>query len=372
MIKLKKYHLQGTKLIKEININNELIIRKSDAIVKSRYKLNPLALKFVTCLIAGLKRSDDINQIYIFKIKDFKELTGLKRKDLYAAVEIALDELLKKPLHIPTENGFIKANWVADAEYIENQGLVEFTISRKLRPFLLEAKEKFLKYKLENILPLRSSYSIRMYELLKDWFETFNRYGKNTEKIVKLDELREILEIPIKYRFSDIKRQILNKALEDLKKYTDIIFSYEEIKTGRKVTHLKFKIQLNPKKIRNLEDLDYIDKYFKNIKSFILFLRKQYSGNRKFFACGTSPDKNGTFWYGLDEKGYLYASYNGNIVDFDFIESEEKYRKFYKLAKNSEMYRELLKSGVNLFDLKKENEILFNELMKEFNEILKK
>jgi len=164
-----------------IEINGKIEVKKADVIVRARYKLNPLSLKFITSLIAGLKRGDDINEEYVFKVKDFQELTNLKRKDLYWAVKEAIKELLDKPLHIPTDDGFIMCNWISGGHYIDKAGEIRFMIYPKLRPYLLEAQKKFLKYKLENILSLRSGYSIRIYEILKDWLELNKRYGNKTE-----------------------------------------------------------------------------------------------------------------------------------------------------------------------------------------------
>ena len=140
-----------------IKVEGDLEVKKADVVVKARYKLNPLSLKFITTLISSIKRSDEINELYIFKVKDFQELTKLKRKDLYWAVKEALKELLEKPIYIPKgkdkdDNSFLMLNWVASAEYKEGEGLVEFEISNKLRPYLLEAQKKFLKYKVSNYL----------------------------------------------------------------------------------------------------------------------------------------------------------------------------------------------------------------------------
>jgi len=231
-------------MAKYIDINRQTEVIKADSIVKARYKLNPLSLKFITTVIAGLKRGDDLNEIYGFKVKEFKELLGLKRKDLYWAVKEAAKELLEKPLYIPKgdeyDDSFLMFNWVASAEYKEGEGIIEFEISKKLRPYLLDVKERFLKYRLENILSLTNNYTIRFYEILKDWLEINKRYGKKAEKVISLLELREMLEISHGYTYHDIKRRILEKAKKEFVEKTDIKFEYEEIKTGRKVSHLRF------------------------------------------------------------------------------------------------------------------------------------
>jgi len=353
-------------MAKLIQTNGNLEVKKSEAIVKARYKLSPLAIKFISVIISNLKRSDDINEEYILKVKDFRELTGQKTKRIYELIDEALNDLLKNPLTIPLgdeKNSILKANWVSGAVY--NEGEVKFMIYPKLRPFLLEVKEKFLKYKLENILPLKSSYVIRLYEILKDWLELNSRYGNKAEKIISLDEFREILEIPKSYQYgnsSGIKRRILEKAKTELEKHTDILFDFEEIKSGRKVTHLKFIIKPNPAKLQT--DNRIQDNYFKSRKTFVALLRRNYSGNGKFWGFKTID--GATYWLGLDNNGLLYATSGKDIKDFNGVESAEIYDFWLKVAQNCPLYQELISEGICLKDLALNNK----ELWLEFREDL--
>jgi len=347
-------------MAKLIKADGDLVIKKPENLVKARYKLSPLAIKFLSTIIANLRRSDEINEEYILRVADFKELTGQKTKRIYELIEEALEDLLKNPLKIPLNKEhtkFLMTNWVSSAVY--DTGQVSFMIDKRLKPFLIEIKEKFLKYRLENILSLRSSYSIRLYEILKDWLEMYSRYGNKAEKIIKLDDFRDILEIPKSYRFNDIKRQILEKAKAELTEHTDIIFDYEEIKTGRKVTHLKFIIRPNPKNAQQTDN-GLQDAYFSSRKNFVSLLRKNYSGTGKFFGWKTIDGK--TYWLGLDKNGLVYGTAGEKIKDFNAVESAEIYDLWLKIAQNSDLYRQLSEQGVCLKDLSKNNKELWLNL----------
>ena len=346
-------------MAKLIKADGDLVIKKPENLVKARFKLSPLAIKFLSTIIANLKRSDEINEEYILRVTDFKELTGQKTKRIYELIEEALEDLLKNPLKIPLDKEhtkFLMTNWVSSAVY--DTGQISFMIDKRLKPFLLEVKEKFLKYRLENILSLRSSYSIRLYEILKDWLEMYSRYGNKAEKIIKLDDFRDILEIPKSYRFNDIKRQILEKAKSELAEHTDIFFNYEEIKTGRKVTHLKFIIRPNPKNIPTENRIQ--DAYFNSRKNFVSLLRQKNSGTGKFFGWKTIDGK--TYWLGMDKDGLVYGTAEGEIKDFNAVESAEIYDLWLKIAQNSDLYKELVNEGVCLKDLSKNNKELWLNL----------
>jgi len=350
-------------MAKLIKANGDLIIKKPENLVKARFKLSPLAIKFLSTIIANLRRSDEIDEEYVLRVSDFKELTGQKTKRIYELIEESLEDLLKNPLKIPLnkeETKFLMTNWVSSAVY--DAGQVSFLIDKRLKPFLIEVKEKFLKYRLENILSLRSTYSIRLYEILKDWLELYSRYGNKAEKIVKVDELREILEIPKSYRYNNIKIQILEKAKAELAKHTDILFDYDELKTGRKVTHLKFIIRPNPAKLQT--DNEVQENYFKSRKAFVALLRKNYSGNGKFFGWKSIAEKNyNNYWLGLDKNGLLYAVLDDDIIDFNAVEAERIYDDWFKIAQNSNLYQELVSEGVCLKESSKNNKELWLDLI---------
>ncbi len=344
---------------KMVRPKEDLIIRKPENLVKARYKLSPLAIKFLSTIIANVKRGDDIDEEYILQVKDFQELTGQKTKRIYELIEEALEDLLKNPLKIPLnkeETKFLMCNWVSSAVY--DSGQVNFMIDKRLRPILLEVKEKFLKYRLENILPLKSSYVIRLYEFLKDVFNKETRKGKKAEKIFTIKEIREKLEIPKSYRYNDIKRFILEKAKAELAEHTDILFDYEEIKTGRKVTHLHFYITENPKNAQ--DNCSIQENYFNNRKAFVALLRQNYSGNGKFWGFKNIDGAN--YWLGLDKDGLAYGTDGKEIKDFNAVESAKLYDTWLKIAQNSTLYQELVSEGACLKTIAENNKELWLEL----------
>ena len=316
------------------------VVRKSDVLVKARYKLNSLALKLITLLIANVKKSDEESKEYVFKVKDFMELAGKNYKELYNELDEATEELLRSPLKIPKEKGFLKLNWISSAEYHAGKGYISFKIDSKLRPFIFDLQERFLKYDIKNILPLRSSYSIRVYEILKDLFNKIGRYNglKKIEKIVELKWLREVLEVPKSYKYNMLKRRVIEKAQTDLMQHTDLKFDYEEIKTGRKVTHLKFIIQENEKNATVLTNNDYA--FMKSKRAFINYLRKHYV-NRAIMAAPNANFENQISKWSISPDGLIYDMHTVE-ENVNATRSNEIYTKLYEHAKKSESFKEML------------------------------
>ena len=69
-------------MAKLVKSERDLEVKKSEAIVKARYTLSPLAIKLITLVIANMKETDDVNEGYVFRVKEFKELLGRKGNKL--------------------------------------------------------------------------------------------------------------------------------------------------------------------------------------------------------------------------------------------------------------------------------------------------
>jgi hypothetical protein len=143
-------------------------------------------------------------------------------------------------LIIQEDDKEIILNWVNDVTSIFGSGEIQFSFSESLKPYLLQLKEKFTEYRYYNIIQIKSSYSIRIYELLK-------QYEKIRRRKFKVDELREILGIEEgKYsNYADFKRKVILTAEKELFKKTDIYFTFKEKKKGKKVDELEFIIYRN-------------------------------------------------------------------------------------------------------------------------------
>jgi hypothetical protein len=117
---------------------------------------------------------------------------------------------------------------------------LQVTIHPKLRPYLLELRQKYLVYDIRNVLRLTSVYSVRIYELLK-------QYEKIGRRSFDIENLKQILGIlPEEYKlYGHFKDKVILKAQADLLAETDILFDYEEKKEGKKVVSITFFIRAN-------------------------------------------------------------------------------------------------------------------------------
>jgi len=220
-----------------------MLVTQSNCLVEARYSLTLYEQRLVLIMISMIEPSDEDFKDYVLKVSDFRDLLGLKNKNLYSQIKLVLKKLIERSLFIPLEDkSYLMSNWISDAEYKSNEGIVLLSLSKKLKPYLLHLKNNFTKQRLNMVIQFNGFYTIRIYTLLK-------QYEKIGKRVFDLAEFRLILGIEKnKYiLFANLKARTVMQAKKEFDKkdksgyfLSDINFNLETMKTGRKITHLKF------------------------------------------------------------------------------------------------------------------------------------
>lgn len=220
------------------------VISKENILIEASYKLTVGENKIVLYYVSKINPKQDKDCVEVkMKILDFVRLLGIEQnKDIYKRIKKASENLLKKVIVIHEEDGDLFVNWFSSVKYHDGEGMVSLKSDSNLTPYLLNLKQ-YTSYELGNIVKLNSTYSIRIYECLK-------QYEKIGKRILELKRIKEIMGLDADQylRFYDFRTKVILKAQSELKEKTDIFFEFEEIRTGRKVTSLKFYINANKAK----------------------------------------------------------------------------------------------------------------------------
>lgn len=228
--------------IKKITANNTIF--KSNSLMSSIFDLSLQEQRIVLLLISLVNpRQDKDFRSYEMPVEMFVKVIGVEGKAYHKELDLITDKLMKRSLRIDDpDGGWLKINWLSACQYKKGEGIVVLEISEHLKPYLIGLKSHYTQYRLANILPLRSGYSIRLYELLKQYETVGERY-------LGVSEMRQMMEIKeTEYKnYNDFKKKVILKAQKELLEKTDIAFDFKEKKRVRTIIGIYFFIYPNAK-----------------------------------------------------------------------------------------------------------------------------
>jgi plasmid replication initiation protein len=230
-----------------MNSNIELYQKKYPATlvvmqnkISQAFKDMTIDEKRLIMLASALARIGDATEQTAINItvQDFSEACNVPRTSVYKKLKESSHNLMKRSFSYTDERGRIVAvQWVIRARY--DDGFISIYFPEEVL-YALKVFDKFnpyTKYKKENVLSLKLSYSIDLYHLAKK----YEGIGGFT---MTLDEYKEQLKTPSSYdRINNLKDNAIDKPIKEINKKTDIEISYENIKRGSKVTGLKFTVK---------------------------------------------------------------------------------------------------------------------------------
>lgn len=129
--------------------------------------------------------------------------------------------------------------------------VIEIKIDDRFRNLINNLIGNFTEFDLKDLISLNSIYSKTIFRLLKQW-------ESKRKREFKIEEFRELLGVPEKYRMSIIDIKVLKPIMEELPQYFPNL-KLEKIKTGKKVTSLKFTWSGKVEKIESTQNDDVID-----------------------------------------------------------------------------------------------------------------
>ncbi len=222
---------------KKALLPSSFVVTQSNDLVEARYNLPLAEQRLVLTMISRIQPEDEDFKPYRISVSEFSEFLGIAKDSAYAECKKITGNLLSRVINIKEPHRLLQIGWMSSAEYVDGTGMVNLSFDPLLKPYLLQLKSNFTSCKLEMLLSFKSQYSMRMYVLLK-------QYEKLKEREIELVSLQEMLGIQKeRYKlYADFRRFVLESVQKELKEKTDLYFEFDEIKYGRKVGAIRFRI----------------------------------------------------------------------------------------------------------------------------------
>ena len=234
----------------------------------------------------SLKKGQLESLIYTMPISAF--LNNDEDKN-HKRIKIAFESLQKKIISYDDKENKIwhSAGIIFNVKMdYERTEKITFQVADFIYQALMDFSKGFKKYELKTAMQFESIYSMRFYELLSNQKTPIN---------YSIDKLKQIFDLEGKYnRSTNFIQKVIEPAKKELDKCSPYTFHYETIKTGRKITGIRFipihQPQFDDENIKKLKVMKQIsNRWFipKNIEDYLKynyeFTEKELSNNLSLF-----------------------------------------------------------------------------------------
>ena len=223
---------------------NKNHVVKSNQVIEASYQLSAVEQRIVLAAISRIPKNQPItdDELYPVSINELRQL-GVHEKTAYRDLKEGINRLYERSINLSIDDKSIKMRWVQEVQFLDSQSVIGIRFSKPILPFISNLSREFTKYALSDIAGINSGYGIRIYELLVQ----YRQIGKRE---ISVESLRTMLELGKKYPlFADFKKRVIDTAIDQINEYSPLKVTYEQKKTGRKVTHIIFSFKEKSKSI---------------------------------------------------------------------------------------------------------------------------
>lgn len=185
--------------------------------------------------IAQIKRDDvDFRDYEIPMINLMPD--GKRSGVYYNMLDVQSDKWLEVVIKISIDaNNFIKYPLFSKIHVNTDKNTIIVNVHKDLKPHLLQLKDHFTQYSLEEYMRLSTVRTQRLFELLSSW-----RTSDNFK--IEIEDLHNFLgnEEYLRKNFKDFRNKVLDIARKDILKNTALYYRWEAETRGRKVVAVIF------------------------------------------------------------------------------------------------------------------------------------
>jgi len=210
----------------------------------------PNEIDFLFAFVSEIQNDDE--QFKFYKLTRAELNRKLDKRIEKARIAKLFKAMLDKKIETETDKEIIHYNIFSTLKYNKESEELSVKFNDDLKSLLLQLKP-FTKGYLSDIFKMESSYAKRIYLLCSQW--------KNAGSFkIKVQQLMDELQVSKSFRrYDNFKRKVLQVAEKNMIENSSIYFEFEELKKGRKVDELLFKIYENPKNKKEKEQPKLMD-----------------------------------------------------------------------------------------------------------------
>lgn len=226
------------------------VVKKSNALARAKWPVSSVWEPRLVALVACRVRQED-EDFHEYEIPIQEIVMEKQDGQTYKRVADVVDNLMGRVVTIhdkANKKVWTKYTLFSKCRLDTERNVLVARFDPDMKQHYLALSKHFTQYNLIEFLKLQSTYSQKLFELLKSWSNV-------PEFTIGIDDLKDCLGVPETLsRYPDFRRFVLEKSFNDIIKNTALRYEWEPIKNGKRVASIKFIFSKKRLSINNKKD----------------------------------------------------------------------------------------------------------------------
>lgn len=226
-------------------MNKDRLVVKDNSLIDACFNLSLIEHRLMLLAVVEARELPNLTSETPVEVKalTYREQYNTDQSEAYKQLADASKQLFNRQFsyidRYEDTDAVTVSRWVNEVTYVKEKGLVVLYLNRNVIEMITRLESQFTRYHLNQVSNLTSQYSIRLYEIVAKWITT-----GQTQKY-EIQYLRSLLGIESdEYKtMSNFKSRVLDRAVNEVNEKTDIRVQYDQVKQGRTISHIQFKIK---------------------------------------------------------------------------------------------------------------------------------
>ncbi|MGL5971662.1 MAG: replication initiation protein, partial [Cetobacterium sp.] len=226
-----------------VRFNNDL-----NSVTFGKFKEKELDLFFSICFKLKELGTNEV-EISFEELKELSQYSNRNKINFINDLESTYNKMLELNIKIRhSELSFDRFNLFSEYNIFGENKKIKIKVSEKFEYLLNKILGNYTKFDLIDFVRLKSIYSKNIFKLLKQW-ESVKEYK------ISIIDFKGYLGVSDKYTTANFNTRVLGPIMQDLPQHFHGL-KLEKIKTGKKITHLKFVWTQKKEKIVDKEKIE--------------------------------------------------------------------------------------------------------------------
>jgi plasmid replication initiation protein len=256
MVNLPDMPNSNARVVRVTGDDLDNVARRRNELIVSKYRLSLQAQRLFLYVVSMVDDDHDERTTYEFSIYELAKKIGVDRNHLYGSMVEILNELASTYVYVApieegqeVENGFVRCGLIVNKQRVRIEGgrpkldedgkervsgEITIALHKELLPYVRQLNERYTSTALKYVFRLESSYSQKLYDILKS-----KAFAGRAWRVSR-EELYEMLVVRPDQLFAYFRREILERAQREINAHTDIAFEYEFVNKGKRVVEVVF------------------------------------------------------------------------------------------------------------------------------------